>query len=64
VSFDPNSTDAMFSRIMEKLERIEQQTEKTNGRVTALERDRWYQRGVVAAIALGAGAAWEWINSR
>lgn len=45
MSYDPNSTDSMLSRIMEKLEkldaktdRIEVQTSLTNGRVTSLER--------------------------
>lgn len=45
MSYDPNSTDSMLSRIMEKLEkldaktdRIEVQTNLTNGRVTSLER--------------------------
>lgn len=67
MSYDPTSTDSMFTKIMERLdkqdrilERIESQTVKTNGRVTKLEEEQWKQRGVVAAVALGAMALWQW----
>lgn len=47
MSYDPNSQDAMFSRLLsrldgldQKLDRIEEQTIKTNGRVGSLERLR------------------------
>lgn len=70
MSYDANSTDAMFSRIMEKLTNTDLDTlahrkevreelayirtavDKTNGRVTRLERDQWKQRGAVAAITV------------
>jgi hypothetical protein len=56
MSYDQNSPDAMFSRIMEKLDkldhktdRIEVQTNLTNGRVGGLE--RW--RDVITAKVVG-----------
>lgn len=61
----------MFSRIMEKLENqdhalreIKEQVYKTNGRVNDLERDRWYQRGVVASIGIGVSYLWNIITNR
>jgi hypothetical protein len=58
VSFDPNSTDAVLSRILTRfdqqdsvLKEIKEQVMKTNGRVTDLERDKWIQRGIVFAIS-------------
>jgi len=69
--FNPNSTDAMFARIMERLDELKATTDEirdeakhTNGRVTSLEKEKWYQRGVAATVAVLAGAVWEWWNSR
>lgn len=69
--YDPNSQDAMFSRIMQRLDtidhttqRIEKQARLTNGRVTALEREKWHQRGIVVGVSAVIGAAWHWILSR
>jgi hypothetical protein len=68
-SFDPNSLDAVLGRLLQSAEsqdkalaRIEEAVNKTNGRVTSLERDKWYQRGIVAAIGVGAGVAWELVK--
>ncbi len=68
--FNPNSTDATFSRILSRMDyqdrlllEIREQTTKTNGRVTALERDRWYQRGIIAGISIVISAAWAWITN-
>lgn len=71
MNYDPESQDAMFSRILEKLENqehtlkeIKDQVYKTNGRVNSLERDRWYQRGVVATIGIAASYFWQFIIKR
>lgn len=70
-NYEPNSQDAMFARILQRLDtidsttqRIESQAKLTNGRVTALEREKWHQRGVVAGISFTATAVWHWIASR
>jgi len=67
MSFDPNSDNAMFSRILTELKElkcdvqdIKEQVYKTNGRVTSLEQDKWTQRGIVLAIAVVASSLWEW----
>lgn len=37
----------------------------SNGnRISALEREQWTQRGFVAAISLGASAAWHWVKNK
>lgn len=71
MSYNPSSQDAMFARILEKLDaqdhtlkEIKDQVYKTNGRVNELERDRWYQRGVVASIGIGVSYVWNIIVSR
>ena len=69
--FDPNSTDAVFARILQRLDaqdaalqRIETGVNKTNGRVNSLERDKWYQRGVVATISVLAAGVFEFLKSK
>ena len=72
MSYDPQSNDAMFSRIEAKLceiadraERIEAQVLKTNGRVSALEKWRdivtaknaAYAAAVSVAVSMAVGAA-------
>ena len=71
MSYDPASQDAMFSRILQKLENqdstlseIKNQVYKTNGRVTDLEKDRWYQRGIVATIGFGVSFVWSLLSNR
>ena len=69
--YGPNSTDAMFSRILQRLdtisattERTEEQAKITNGRVTKLENEKWRQRGVVSGIAACATVVGHWIWQR
>lgn len=66
MSYDPQSNDAMFARILEeirhlnvKVDEIREQVYKTNGRVTSLEHDKWYQRGVVAIIGIAIAGIWD-----
>jgi hypothetical protein len=71
MSYDPSSENAMFAKILQKLDTqdstlsdIKGQVYKTNGRVDSLENDRWYQRGIVATIGLGASFVWSWFSHR
>lgn len=71
MSYDPNSTDAMLARIIERLDNqdlilkdIKEQVYKTNGRVTGLEQDKWHQRGIVLGIGLVGSALWQWLTNR
>jgi hypothetical protein len=70
MTYDPHSDDSMFSKIMTrldaldaKLDRIEDQTIKTNGRVGGLERWRDVITAKVAVISAATsfvmgGIAW------
>ena len=67
--YNPNSSDSMFARVLQRmdaqdkiLEEIRSQVTKTNGRVNVLESDRWYQRGIIAAITAGVVMLWEAIK--
>lgn len=71
MSYDPMSTDAMFSKIIERLDHqdavlrdIKEQVYKTNGRVNELERDKWMQRGAAAVISVMAVALWNWLAGK
>lgn len=71
MSYDPSSENAMFAKILQKLDtqdatlsEIKNQVYKTNGRVNAIENERWYQRGIVASIGIGASLVWSWISNR
>lgn len=67
--YQPLSTDAMFSRVIErldaqdrKLEEILQQGKSQDRRITDLEREKWMQRGAVAAISAAVAAFWSWLT--
>jgi hypothetical protein len=69
--FNPNSTDAVLSRILQRMDgqdvmlrEIRDGVTKTNGRVTSLEREKWYQRGITVTIAALAGGAWEYWKAK
>lgn len=64
MSYDPNSIDAMFARILQRMDtqdeilgRIESQTTRTNGRVSKLEQWRTDIRARVAVISAGISGA-------
>lgn len=75
MDFNPNSSDAIFATILERLgkqdvvlARIDIQTTKTNGRVTAIETSRATEKAVskrtiaiVAGVASTIGTAIGWI---
>lgn len=50
--------DEKFDDILEYLGRIETQTTKTNGRVTALELERARQSGFYKAMAIAGAVGW------
>lgn len=69
--YNPNSSDSMFARVLQRmdaqdrmLEEIRTQVTKTNGRVTALEHERWHQRGIMAALTIAITVGWEYIKWR
>lgn len=73
-AYDPKSNDAMFSTICQRLddmsasqERIESalvlRMDKTEDRVKSLEQEKWFQRGIAAAVAAGATAVWHFISA-
>lgn len=74
MTYDPNSSDAMFSRLMNRLDtqddtlkQILSEVRKTNGRVTKLETEGAVTRGKVAAVSALVSAAvgfvgWLWSN--
>ena len=75
MTYDPNSTDSMLSRILErmdsqdaKLESIHEQVILTNGRVKLLEVWRDELKGKVTIIAgilsIGISALTHWILKR
>jgi hypothetical protein len=68
--YNQNSIDATLSRILQRLDsqdsmlvRIDAGVSKTNGRVDSLEREKWIQRGFVAACAALGATAVEWVKA-
>ena len=74
MSYDPQSIDSMFSRIMERqdvtdrtLDQILSEVRRTNGRVNTLETARAVTRGQIALISLlvsGAFAFVSWVFTK
>lgn len=74
MSYDPNSNDAMFSRVMNRLDQqddtlkqILEQVRKTNGRVNVLEQNEAVAKGKVAVLSAAISAAvgfigWLWTS--
>ena len=67
--YNPNSIDAMFARLFERLDQqdrllqaIDDKAAKINGRVYNLEREKWKQRGFIAATLGIAAAIWHLIT--
>ena len=67
--YNPNSVDAMFARLFERMDQqdkllqaIDDKAAKINGRVYSLEREKWKQRGFIAATLLIAGGVWHLIT--
>lgn len=73
MSYDPNSTDSMFSRVMsrldtqdETLKQILAEVKRTNGRVTSLETSRSVGKGqmaVISVVVTGTLGAASWLAS-
>jgi hypothetical protein len=64
--YNPNSVDAMFARLFQRMDQqdkmlaaIDEKTTKINGRVYSLEREKWKQRGFIAAGVLLIGIVWQ-----
>lgn len=74
-AYDPNSNDAVFSKILTRLEQQDKDAaarhieivgkfEDHEKRITTLEHEKWYQRGIVATIGFTITAAWHLITGR
>ena len=73
MSYDPNSIDSVFSKVILRLDnqdtvlgQILSEVKKTNGRVTKLETDRAVTNGKIAVIStlvMGAAGVAGWILS-
>jgi len=74
MDYNPNSPDALFSRVMNRLDNQDQtlaqilaEVRKTNGRVTKLETAEAVTKGKVAMVsalvsAMVGFAGWLWTN--
>jgi hypothetical protein len=70
-NFNPNDHNAILQRLLSHAETIQEDVKEIKAsqanlgtRVGELEQEKWYNRGVVAAIALCAAGAWEWWKQR
>jgi hypothetical protein len=53
-----------MAAVKAELAYIRASVDKTNGRVTRLEYEKWMQRGFVTALSMGATAIWHWLTQR
>ena len=70
MSYDPNSVDSVFSKLITRLDnqdtvlaQILQEVKKTNGRVTRLETENAVTNGkiaVISSLVVGAAGAAGW----
>jgi hypothetical protein len=69
--FNPNDHNAILQRLLSHAETIQEDVKEIKTgqnslglRVSELEQEKWYNRGVVAAIGIMAAGAWEWWRTR
>lgn len=62
--YNPKSTDAMFATILERLDEIAEDQRDTREKVATLEREKWLQRGMVAAVGVVISAVWSWVTRK
>ena len=67
-NFDPNSTDAVFARLLTTLQRVEKRLDdgdetfkEMQKEIDALKRRQWFAMGVVATITFAIERAVEWV---
>lgn len=73
--FNPNSVDAVVSRIDTRISQLDEKIERLlimqeqiqsdhSHRIRKLEEERWYQRGAVAILSILAVTVWNWLTNR
>lgn len=68
-AFDPNSENAMFAKIMAKLEEHDEKfdeilknDEEIEGRVRSLEEEKWTRHGASGIISVAVAAFVAWVQ--
>lgn len=72
--YEPNSYNAQLATILERVEQVKeaqaeareeakQGFERIDSRVTALEREKWYQRGAIVVFSGVATGLWAFFSS-
>lgn len=64
LDYQDKDSDTHRKAVISRLDLIQTAVDKTNGRVTKLEREKWHNRGFVAALGLGVTCAWEWLTRK
>lgn len=54
----------MFATILERLDEIAEDQRDTREKVATLEREKWLQRGMVAAVGVVISAVWSWVTRK